>query len=104
MCSKCKTIAIGNDATKCPNCGEPFSDYQTMKVDLKLRELELKKQDSGESFKEIEKRLEFTASEMGKIQKKIDNIDNILENQKNLKSRHDILERELNRLKHTALP
>jgi len=39
MCSKCETIAIGNSATKCPNCGETFSDYQTMKVDSKLGEL-----------------------------------------------------------------
>jgi len=64
----------------------------------------LKKQDNEKYFEEIEKRLEFTASEMGKIQKKIDNIDDILENQKNLKLRHYILERELNQLKHTALP
>ncbi len=64
----------------------------------------MKKQDSEKYFKEIEKRLEFTASEMDEIQKKIDNIDNILENQKNLRLRHNILERELNQLKHTALP
>ena len=64
----------------------------------------IEKQNSGKSFEEIEKRLEFTTSEMGNIQKKIDNIDGILQNQKNLKSRHDILERELNQLKHTALP
>jgi len=64
----------------------------------------LKKQDNEKSFEEIEKRLEFTASAMGEIQKEIDNIDDILENQKNLKLRHNILERELNQLKHTALP
>ena len=63
----------------------------------------MEKQDNEKYFEEIEKRLEFTASEMGKIQKKIDNIDDILENQKNLKLRHDILEHELNQLKHTAL-
>jgi len=64
----------------------------------------LKKQDNEKYFEEIEKRLEFTVSEMDEIQKKIDNIDDILENQKKLKLRHNILERELNQLKHTALP
>ena len=64
----------------------------------------MEKQDNEKYFEEIEKRLEFTASEMGKIQKKIDDIDDILENQKNLKFRNNILERELNQLKHTALP
>jgi len=38
ICIKCKTIAIGNEATKCPDCGEPLSNYQTMKDNSKLRE------------------------------------------------------------------
>ena len=63
----------------------------------------MKKQDNEKYFEEIEKRLEFTVSEMGEIQKRIDNLDDILESQKNLKLRHDILERELNHRKHTAL-
>ncbi len=63
----------------------------------------MKEQDREKFIEEIEKRLEFTASEMDEIQKRIDNIDDILENQKNLKLRHDILERELNHRKHTAL-
>ncbi len=64
----------------------------------------MKEQDREKFIEEIEKRLEFTASAMGEIQKKIDNMDDVLENQKNLKLRHNILERELNQLKHTALP
>jgi len=36
MCLKCKTIALGNTATVCPNCGESFMNYQTMKENSKL--------------------------------------------------------------------
>ena len=39
MCLKCETTAIGNQIKICPNCGEPFLDYQTMKENSKLRRL-----------------------------------------------------------------
>ena len=39
MCSKCETIALGDTAIQCPNCGETFSDYQAMKVNSNQREL-----------------------------------------------------------------
>jgi len=64
----------------------------------------LKKQVTEKQLDDIQERIEFTVSEMDKMQKRIDDIDDILENQKNLKLRHDTLERELNQLKHTALP
>jgi len=102
MCSKCETIALGNKSEKCPNCGETFLDYQTAILDSDLRDSQLKKQDSEKHLGDIEKRIEFTVAEMGKIQKGIDYVNNILENQKNLKSRHDILERELDQLRHPA--
>jgi len=62
----------------------------------------LTKQVSEKPIEDIQNRIEFTITEMEKIQKKIDNLDHVLENQKNLKLRHDILERELDQLKHTA--
>ena len=39
MCIKCKTIALGESPTVCPNCNEPFLNYQTVKVDSKQSEL-----------------------------------------------------------------
>lgn len=62
----------------------------------------MSKQVTEKHLKVIEKRIEFTVAEMGKIQKKIDEMDNILEDQKNLKLRHNLLERELNQLRHPA--
>jgi len=102
MCLKCETIALGNTAEKCPNCGETLVGYQTMMLDSELGDSQSKKQTSEKHLEDIEKRIEFTVGEMGKIQKRIDDMDHILENQKNLKSRHDILERELDQLRHPA--
>jgi len=62
----------------------------------------LKKQDSEKHIEDIEKKIEFTVTEMGKIQKRIDDLKHILENQKNLKSQHNTLDLELNQLRHTA--
>ena len=59
----------------------------------------MKKQVTEKQLEDIQNRIEFTVGEMGKIQKKIDEMDHILEHQKNLKSRHNILERELNQLR-----
>ncbi len=64
----------------------------------------LKKQVTEKQLEDIQERIEFTVSEMDKMQKRIDDLDDILENQKKLKLRHDILECELNQLRHTALP
>ena len=63
----------------------------------------MSKQISKQSKNDVEKRLESTVSEMNKIQKQINDFSHILENQKNLKSRHNVLERKLNEIKHTAL-
>jgi len=62
----------------------------------------LSKQASEKHLEDIQKRIEFTAAEMGKIQKKINDIDHILKHQKNLKLRRNVLERELDQLRHTA--
>ena len=62
----------------------------------------MSKQISKQSKNDVEKRLESTVSEMNKIQKQINDLSHILENQKNLKSRHDALESKLNEIKHTA--
>lgn len=53
-------------------------------------------------FEDIEKKIERTVREMGEIQKKINDNNYILENQKNLKKQYDALNIELNQLKHTA--
>ncbi len=58
ICFKCKTIAIGNKAILCPNCDEPFSDYQTMKANLKQGKLKLKEQVTEEHVENIQKRIE----------------------------------------------
>ena len=39
MCLKCETIALGDDILLCPDCGEPFLNYQTTKVNLDASEL-----------------------------------------------------------------
>lgn len=52
---------------------------------------------------DIEKRTELTATEISKIQKRISDLNRILEDQKNLRSDHKLVESKLNRLKHTAL-
>ena len=62
----------------------------------------MEKQVSEKPIENIQNRIEFTITEMGKIQKRIDDLNHILEHQKNLKLRHDVLERELNRLRHPA--
>jgi len=62
----------------------------------------LKKQVIEKPIEDIQNRIEFTITEMEKIQKKIDNLDHVLKNQKNLKLRHDILENELDQLRHPA--
>ena len=60
----------------------------------------MEKQVSEKHIEDIQNRIEFTVSEIDKMQKRIDDLDHILENQKNLKLRHDNLERELNQLRH----
>ena len=64
----------------------------------------MSKQVSEKHLEDIDKRVDFTATEMSKIQKRISDLNRILEDQKNLRSDHKLVESELNRLKHTALP
>ncbi len=60
----------------------------------------MSKQISKKPTIDIEQRIEFTVEEMGKVQKRIDDLNHILDNQKNLKLYYDNLELELNRLRH----
>jgi len=60
----------------------------------------LSKQISKKPTIDIEQRIEFTVEEMGKVRKRIDDLNHILDNQKNLKLYYDNLELELNRLRH----
>ncbi len=60
----------------------------------------MSKQISKKPTIDIEQRIEFTVEEMGKVRKRIDDLNHILDNQKNLKLYYDNLELELNRLRH----
>ena len=60
----------------------------------------MSKQASEKHLEDIQKRIEFTVAEMGKIQKKINDIDHILKHQKNLKLRRNVLDHELDQLRH----
>ena len=62
----------------------------------------MSKQASEKHLEDIQKRIEFTVAEMGKIQKKINDIDHILKHQKNLKLRRNVLDHELDQLRHPA--
>jgi len=67
ICPKCETIALGDSAILCPDCGESLLDYQTMKVNLKTRSLQLEEQVSEKHVEDVQKRID-------NVQKRIDNV------------------------------